>query len=281
MMVVTQPSCQWWRRGGQWQVYPGGRPAWPWEGAGPRQSASGCLCRRGGRRRRQPRTGWSGSDHWGWPRHRSAGTCSRRTGTRNCPVRWGRYFKKDQNDTPGFYIEFYQSFRDSLKLWQKITITSRLLACLVLINYVEEKNIYLDRFHSVLHKEKGLELEKDVVKLGEEGVGERRDFVSWKSDINIQELLETEKYFISPFKIKCADFSKNTFLPSLNHCLAVSQVIQSQIWDKNPRRDNSQKINMAKINLLGPICWACLLSLALTLKGWPSLVLLTAASTDL
>lgn len=142
---------------------------------------------------------------------------------------------------------------------------------------------YLDRLHSILDKEKGLELEKDVVQLGEEGVGERRDFVSWKSDINVQELLETEKYFISPFKIKCADFSKNTFLPSLNHCLAGSQVIQSQIWDKNPQRDNSKKLNMAKNNLLGPICWVCLLSLETwrTLKGCPSLVLLTADSTDL
>ena len=70
-----------------------------------------------------------------------------------------------------------------------------------LINYGE--SIYLDRFYSILNKEKRLQLEKDVVKLAEEGVGEGRDLVSWQSDINIQELLELRKYFISPFKIKC------------------------------------------------------------------------------
>merc|ERR1712110_1299792 len=48
----------------------------------------------------------------------------------------------------------------------------------------------LDRFHSILNKEKRLQLEKDVVQLGEEGVGEGRDLVSWESDINIQELLK-------------------------------------------------------------------------------------------
>merc|ERR1711894_849888 len=46
----------------------------------------------------------------------------------------------------------------------------------------------LDRFHSILNKEKRLQLEEDVVQLGEEDEGEAK--VSWQSDINIQELLK-------------------------------------------------------------------------------------------
>ena len=72
---------------------------------------------------------------------------------------------------------------------------------------METINIYLDRFHSILNKEKRLELEEDVIQLGKEGVGDGRDLVSWESDINIQKLLESRKYFHifhrSPFKIKC------------------------------------------------------------------------------